>query len=108
MITFPNVTSLLCILVVCLLSNGSVAADAPLPKSEKEKLSYSLGVSFVRDFQRLGQDIDYDAMMSGIKDTSSGKPLLLPELEIRKLVNSFRVGQQLKRGNPVKPQQPPP
>ena len=105
--TFPNITSLLCIMIVCLLSNRSVAADAPLLKTNTEKLSYSMGVSFVRDFQKMGLDIDYDAMIRGIKDSSSGSHLLLQEMEIRTLVNSFRIGLQLKKDNPLKPTQPP-
>lgn len=105
--TFPNVTFILSIMVISLLSNRSVAADAPLLKTEKEKLSYSMGVSFVRDFQKMGLDIDFDAMIRGIKDSSSGSHLLLQELEIRTLVNSFRIRRQLKKDNPVKPTQPP-
>jgi hypothetical protein len=98
-----NFISLVCLLGVCLLSNGSVAGEAPPLKTRTEKLSYSMGVSFVRDFQKMGMNMDFDALIQGIRDASSGRTLLLEEPEIRSLVNAFKFEKQQKQGNPRKP-----
>ena len=90
---------------ICLLSNSSSAEETISLKSPKEKLGYSMGVTFVRDFQKMNLDIDTDALVKGIKDAASGSPLLLDEPEIRRLINTYKFDQMQKRGNL---KQPPP
>jgi len=104
---FKNVISLVCILVVCLLSSSSGAEESSPLKTRKEKLSYSMGVTFVRDLQQTGQDIDYTTLIMGIKDATSGGTLLLEDLEIRSLINSFKIERQINPGKPPIPPSPP-
>ena len=102
-----NVVCLVCILGVYLLSSSSRAEESSPLKTRKEKLSYSMGVTFIRDLKRTGQDIDYNAVLMGIKDETSGGTLRLEDLEIRSLINSFKIERQINPGKPPLPASPP-
>ena len=102
-----TVVCLVCILGVYLLSSSSGAEESSPLKTRKEKLSYSMGVTFIRDLQRTGQDIDYNVVLMGIKDATSGGTLRLEDLEIRSLINSFKIERQINPGKPPLPASPP-
>ena len=90
------------ILVIGLSVTCAVATEPLALNSSKAKLSYSMGVSFVRDFKQLGQDLDFEALIQGIKDESSGTKLLIDEAVLHRQMNAFKIEQQKKRGDPKK------
>ncbi len=56
-------------------------ANDPSPfKSQRERASYSLGMTIGEDMKRQSLDLDADTLMAGFKDTfTGGKPLLTDE-----------------------------
>jgi len=95
------------ILIVGVWASSVIASEPLALNTPKEKLSYSMGVSLVRDFKRMGQDVDFDALIQGIRDESSGVKLLLDEAVLHRQMNSFKIEQQMKRGDPKKTIPPP-
>jgi FKBP-type peptidyl-prolyl cis-trans isomerase FklB len=58
------------------------AEEQPL-KTEKDLLSYALGVDLARNSLRNGVEIDPDIVLKGVKDALSGEKLLVPEEALR-------------------------
>jgi FKBP-type peptidyl-prolyl cis-trans isomerase FklB len=102
-----NVVCLVCFLGVYLLSSSSGAEESSPLKTRKEKLSYSMGVTLVWDLQRASQDIDYDALIMGIRDATSSRALLLEDLQIRSLIKSYKIERQSNPGKQTSPASPP-
>ena len=90
------------VMILAFFITQGVAAEPLMLNTTKDKLSYSMGVSLVRDFKRMGQDVDFDALIQGIRAESSGSKLLLDEAVLHRLVNTFKIEQQMKRGDPKK------
>lgn len=59
--------------------------EQPL-KTEKDFLSYALGVDLARNSNRNGVEIDPDIVLRGIKDALSGEKLLVPEEALRQRI----------------------
>ena len=59
------------------------AQQAPAPKTERDKMSYGIGVEVARNFQRLGLDLDLDVMINAMRDVYSGGKLLMSEEDLR-------------------------
>jgi len=72
------------------------AEETQVLRTEKDALSYSLGVETVRSYKRVGIDVDYDLIIRGIRDAASGGRLLLPDEAIASALVEFR-GQILAR-----------
>ncbi len=58
--------------------------------NDKAVTSYSLGVQTARTFVRDDVDVDMDMFVKGLTDASSGKELLLPEDQLKKVLNNFQ------------------
>ncbi len=58
-------------------------------KSEKDKLSYAIGVSTGKNLKKQGTDIDMKILIQGMKSGLAGEKLLMPEKEIRNVMNNF-------------------
>lgn len=61
---------------------ASHAEEQPLT-TEKELLSYALGVDLARNSTRNGVEIDPDIVLRGVKDALSGEKLAVPEEAMR-------------------------
>ena len=80
-----------------LFAGGAVAGDEPAPKTDREKLSYGMGVSTARNLQRQGVEVDADLMARGLKDALSGRKLLLSDEEQRAALSQFQAEQKKKQ-----------
>lgn len=87
--------TVLMILGVLLLSTQAFAADESLLKTQKDKISYSVGVSVARNFQQQGVEVDPDVMNQGVKDVMAGGKLLLNENDLRTTLNTYQ--EELKQ-----------
>jgi FKBP-type peptidyl-prolyl cis-trans isomerase len=65
-----------------LMAASTAIANQEL-KTQKEKVSYELGVDIARDIQRRGVEVDADLVMKGFRDALSGGELLMSEKELR-------------------------
>ncbi len=79
---------------VLLLASQIVAQDL---KTQKEKLSYIIGLDIGRNLKSQSVDVDQSALSKGIKDAlSGGKPSLTDE-EIRETMTAFQKEMIAKR-----------
>ena len=58
--------------------------------TEKEKLSYALGVSVGNQLRAQSVDLDVDVYARGLKDALSGGKILLTDAELREIVTAFQ------------------
>lgn len=75
-------------------------ADATELKTQKEKNSYSIGMSLGRGWKAQEVDVDLETLTRGVKDMMSGTPLLTAEQaqeNIRQLQTEIRTKMQAKR-----------
>lgn len=66
------------------------AQDRPVLKTDKDKVSYSIGLDIGTNFKRQSVDLDSKALAAGIADGLSGGKPLLTEDEVRKVLAQFQ------------------
>jgi FKBP-type peptidyl-prolyl cis-trans isomerase FklB len=71
-------------------------ADSSL-KTEKDKLSYSIGMYFGNQIKANNTEVDWDALVSGMKDVVGGNPHKLTDAQAREVMNNYRQTQMAKR-----------
>ena len=77
-------------------SQTAPAASSPL-KTEKDRLSYSIGMNLGAGLKEQGIDVNSDMLLRGIKDAiSDGKPLMTDE-EIRASLSTLKSQLQAKQ-----------
>ena len=74
------------ILVAGFLAGSVAAQDVPALKSQKEKLSYALGMDLGNQFRRQSTDVDPAFLYQGLKDALAGGKTLLTEEEARAVI----------------------
>jgi len=74
------------ILFAGFLAGSAPAQDAPALKSQKEKLSYALGMDLGNQFRRQSTDVDPALLYQGLKDALAGGKTLLTEEETRAII----------------------
>ncbi len=71
------------------------AADASL-KTEKDKASYMIGMTFGKQLQEIKDEVDLAMIQKGLADTMGGGATLLTEAEMQQISNDFRTKLQAK------------
>ena len=66
-------------------------------KSQKDKISYIIGMDLGKNFQKQEIEIDADILAQGIKDGISGGKSLLSEQEIREILVGFQTEMAAKQ-----------
>ena len=59
-------------------------------QSDKDKVSYSIGLDVARNFRKNGIDFDPEMVLNGLRDGLSGERPLLKEKELRHVLNEFQ------------------
>jgi FKBP-type peptidyl-prolyl cis-trans isomerase FklB len=80
-------------IVVCsliLVANQARAEESTDLKTDKDKLSYGIGVSVAKNFKKQGTEVDLDILIKGLKSALAGEKLLLPEKELQKVMNKYQ------------------
>jgi FKBP-type peptidyl-prolyl cis-trans isomerase len=85
-----------------LASSALWSAEAVTIKSDKDKLSYSIGASIGKNLKSESAEIDVDILIEGIKANLNGDKSLLSEKEIRQVMNDYQT--QLRQRAQVKRQ----
>ncbi|HYG74681.1 MAG TPA: FKBP-type peptidyl-prolyl cis-trans isomerase [Planctomycetota bacterium] len=84
-----------------LLSAALMAGeDSPL-KTDKDKISYAIGVSMGSSIKDFAEDLDIAVLANGIKDTVGGKPLM-SDAQIREVLMAFQKTAMAKQGEKAK------
>lgn len=87
---------------VLLLAGQADAAEKMPLKTQKEKLSYAMGVEAGNNMKRQSVDIDPDVLLQGLKDALSGSALLMNEEEMLAVKNAFRQEMMARQAEETK------
>src|SRR5260370_1862752 len=71
-------------------------SDSPL-KTQKDKISYALGMNIGNGLRRNAIDVDLNTMLQGIKDGASAAKPLMTDDEIRAALTTFQQEMQAKQ-----------
>lgn len=85
------------VLGVSLLAAHAGAEETPVLKTPMDKVNYGIGVEVVRNFKYQAIDFDIDLVIKGMRDAASGGALLLPEKELRKLMQDYQAELRRKQ-----------
>ena len=99
---FIAMLTVLIIGVGCNSKNSSVdQGDAKLTLDSKmQKTSYAMGYNMVQNLKRIPEDIDFVAVVQGVRDAAKGEKPKIGQDEIATLLNDF---QQNIRRQPKRP-----
>lgn len=75
---------------ILLLAAQVCAGEPTVLKTQKDKVSYGIGVDVARNFTRLGIDFDLDILVKGLRDVLSGEKLLMSETDLRATMNDYQ------------------
>jgi FKBP-type peptidyl-prolyl cis-trans isomerase FklB len=68
-----------------------VQAEEPQQfKTQKEKVSYAIGVDLVRNFKKQGIEADLDLVIKGMRDGSTGAKLLISDAGMSKSLSDYQ------------------
>jgi len=82
---------------VGLLTSQVNAQETQILKTQKEKISYAVGVEMAKSIKQQGIDLDVDVLLKAVKDILSAQNLLLTDEDIRKTMASMRAELKQKR-----------
>ncbi len=85
------------VLVAALLVPQAGAQETPALESQKEKVSYGIGVDVARNLKRQGVDVEADLMIRGMRDELEGRTLLIPDRELRRIMTAFQTELRAKQ-----------
>jgi FKBP-type peptidyl-prolyl cis-trans isomerase FklB len=66
-------------------------------KTQKEKLSYSIGMDMGKNFKKQEVDIDVNLLAQGLTDAIKGKKALLTDDQIKEVFDTFQKDMQVKQ-----------
>ena len=98
----PMTLKWIAVLGVWLLAAQVSAQETQVLKTEKEKVSYGIGVDVARNFKRLGIDLDVNVLLKAMRDEFSGEKLLMTEEDLRATMNSFQGELRQKQAQAVR------
>src|SRR3989304_3738892 len=84
------------------LAGAAFAADAPELKSDKEKISYSIGMDIGGNLKRGSVEVDPDLVARGLKDSYVGGKTLLTEDQARQAIADFQKTLAAKQAGTMK------
>ncbi len=73
------------------------AEDKMTLQTQKDKLSYGIGVNVIRNLRQQGVEVNIDALLQGIKDSYTADKIALSEDELRKVMKSHIGEKQAKK-----------
>lgn len=73
-----------------LFLSAAQAADESALTSQKDQISYGVGVQTGRNLRKDGVEVDVDLLIRGLRDGLAGDRLLVSEKEFRQIMNGFQ------------------
>jgi len=90
------------VLAILVMAGGVVAEEPVSLKTQKDKISYIIGLDIGNNLKKQGADIDPDTLLRGMKDALSGSKSVLSENEIREVTTAFRQEMAKKQAEETK------
>ena len=84
------------ILAVALASGAAAAQDAPALKTQKDKVSYALGMDLGNQLHKSSIEVDPAVFAQGLKDSLSGGKTLLTEEQVRTAISGLQAEMKRK------------
>ncbi|KAK3606874.1 hypothetical protein CHS0354_018468 [Potamilus streckersoni] len=84
-------------LPVVFFAVSAVTVQAQALKTEKEKISYAMGMNIIKSFQEQGLELDEKTFIKAIQDTLGNKKNLMTEDEMRTVLTDFSQKFQVQR-----------
>jgi len=81
---------LTCLTAMVLLAGQAYAEEQHPLKTQKDKVSYGIGVDMVRNFKKQGIEADLDLVIKGMRDGSSGAKLLMTDAEMKMTLADYQ------------------
>jgi FKBP-type peptidyl-prolyl cis-trans isomerase FklB len=81
-----------------LVTGQALAAGSTELKSDKDKLSYSIGASIGRNLKSEGVDVDLDVLIEGVKGSFAGEKGLMAEKDIRQVMADYQTQARQRAG----------
>jgi FKBP-type peptidyl-prolyl cis-trans isomerase FklB len=80
------------ILLSCIIltTNLARAEKITVLKTEKDRLSYGIGVSVAKNFKKQETEVDLAIFTQGLESTLVGEKLLISEKELQKIMNNYQ------------------
>jgi FKBP-type peptidyl-prolyl cis-trans isomerase FklB len=78
------------IAVALSLLGGTMTGQTKTPTTEKEKVSYSIGINIVKNLKMQGVEIDKEGFLNGIQDELNGTKTALTEQEMTAALEKFQ------------------
>ena len=85
------------LVVVGLMAIQADAAQAPLLKTQKEKVSYSIGIDVAKSLKQQSIEVDVEALVKGLRDVLAGGKLLMTEDEVQATMSAFQADLRQKK-----------
>ncbi len=86
------------VLSVVLLGGQAYADEQPSLKTQKDKISYIIGIDIGGNLKNQSIDIDPDLLLLGLKDGLAGKKPALDDTEIHAVMKTFKEEMEKKQG----------
>lgn len=85
--------------ILCIMFSPAIitAGEKSVLKTQKDKVSYSIGLGIGKNMRGQSLDIDPDILTKGLKDGFSGSKPLLTEEEAREIVSAFQKEMMAKQ-----------
>lgn len=76
----------------------AVLAQEPVQTlaSQKDKISYAIGVDIGNSFKRQGVEVDVEILAKGLRDSLAGGKVLLSEKEVREVIQAYQTELRAK------------
>lgn len=87
---------LLTIAFVILAVTVSMAQEEPTLKTQKEKVSYGIGIDIAKGFKQRGLELDMESIAKGLRDGFSGGKTLMTDDEVRATLMAYQQELQEK------------
>jgi FKBP-type peptidyl-prolyl cis-trans isomerase FklB len=89
--------------ILFLAASVSAAENTQL-KTQKDKVSYTIGINIGNNVKQLPMEVDLDILMKGFKDAFSGNKPQLSEEEMRTVMTAFQKEMASKQAEVMKSQ----
>jgi len=86
----PMTRKLMAVLGVMLLAAQVSAAEIKELKTEKDKVSYGIGVAMAKNLKGQGIEVEADVLVKGLQDELGGAKLLMTEAELQATMGHFK------------------
>jgi FKBP-type peptidyl-prolyl cis-trans isomerase FklB len=83
-------------------ATASMAQEAPALKTQKEKVSYGIGMDISKDFKQRALDLDIELLIKGFRDGYTGSKALMTDEEIRATLMAYQKELQEKEAAAIK------